>query len=81
MNLTTEVDLAAEWGVDLAKFAELRRQNRWPHVRLGRFDVRYTEDQVAAILEIQTQRSGSRGKTSPAKGLPGQTTRSAKKSA
>lgn len=78
MNLTTEADLAEEWGIPLPKFAELRRQRGWPHVRISRFDVRYTDAQVEAIVEMQTKRP-ERTTTPQAGRLPGQTARSARR--
>lgn len=74
-RLTTEAALAEDFGLTLEKIAELRRRHHWPHVRLGRFDVRYTAEQVAAIVAMETV------KTAPAKatGLAGQTTRSARR--
>ena len=74
MRLTTEADLAEDFGLTPEKAAELRRHHQWPHVRLGRFDVRYTDEQVAAIVDMETV------KTSAPKpvGLAGQTSRSAK---
>jgi len=76
MNLTTEADLAADvFHLPEQKVAELRRQHSWPHVRLGRFDIRYTDEQVAAIVEMHTKRPGANTNPS-AKGLPGQTPRS-----
>ena len=75
MRLTTEAVLAEDFGLTPEKVAELRRRHQWPHVRLGRFDVRYTDEHVAAIVDMETV------KTAPAKptGLAGQTTRSARR--
>lgn len=76
MKLTTEAALAEDFDLTSEKVAELRRRHRWPHVRLGRFDVRYTDEQVAAIVAMETV------KVAPAKvpGLAGQTARSAGRS-
>lgn len=76
-RLTTEADLAEGFGLTAEKIAELRRRHKWPHVRLGRFDVRYTDEQVAAIIAQETVKPQ---KASVA-GLAGQTTRSARRSA
>lgn len=76
MRLITEAALAADFDLPVGKVAELRRRHRWPHVRFGRSDVRYTVEQVAAIVAMQTV------ETKPAKpviGLPGQTSRSARR--
>lgn len=77
--LITEAELA----VDVLRLnseseaAELRRKHKWPHVRLGRFKVRYTEDQVAAIVAMQT----TKPKAEPVVSLSGQTKRSRGRSA
>ena len=73
MKLTTEAELAADvLRIPAAKAAELRRVKKWPHVRLGRFDVRYTDDQVAQIVAMQTRTGGAGGASS----LPTPTSRS-----
>lgn len=76
MSLRTDAAVAEEFGLTLEKFHELRRQHKWPHVRLGRFEFRFTEEQVAEILAMQ---SAVRPRGS--KGLPGQTVGSARRSA
>lgn len=77
--LITEAELAADYlRLDVDKVAELRRKHRWAHVRLGRFEVRYTADQVAAIIAQQT-RTPSKPATPPT--VAGQTTRSRRRSA
>lgn len=73
MKLTSEVDLAAEWGMSPEKVAGLRQKNKWPHVRLSRLDVRYTDDQLAFIV-----REHSVGATTS--NVTGLTTRSARRS-
>ncbi|MBO9523145.1 MAG: hypothetical protein J7518_16555 [Nocardioidaceae bacterium] len=81
MNLTTEAELAENvLHIDPARAADLRRQKGWPHVRLGRFDVRYTDEQVRTIVEMHTRLPEA---TTDAKvtGLPGQTGRSKRRSA
>lgn len=75
MNLRTEAQLAADFGLPVEKVAELRRKRSWPHVRLSRFDVRYTDEQIAEIVERHSQRPKA-GATAPAK-VTGQTSRSA----
>jgi hypothetical protein len=74
-NLTSEADLAAQFGITEAKAAELRRRHKWPHVRLGRFSIRYTPEQVAAIVALETVKP----ETSKASGISGQTSRSARR--
>lgn len=68
-ELVTEKQLAERFGISVKKVAELRRRHDWPHVRFGRFDIRYTEEQVERILTMQTRAARP--------GLPGQTARSA----
>ena len=71
-DLTTEADLAELFGISVDKVGELRRRHKWPHVRLTRTDFRYTPEQVAAIVTMQTVEPTR--DDSPA--LPGQTARS-----
>lgn len=73
--LITEGELAERLRIDAARAAELRRSRNWPHVRLSRFDVRYTEAQVEQVLQIQTVA----GKPKPT--ATGQTAASARRSA
>lgn len=73
MNLTTETQLAEQFGLDIEKASELRRRHNWPHVRLGRFDVRYTDAQVEQIVALHTSAPKSE---SGAATVPGQTKRS-----
>lgn len=74
MNLITEAELAEQFGISPAKAAELRRSRNWPHVRLGRFRVVYTPNQVEEVLVIQSST------TKRANKAPQQTGRSAKRS-
>lgn len=74
-GLTSEADLAAQFGISEAKASELRRRHNWPHVRLGRFHIRYTPEQVAAIVAMETVKPKSAKTT----GLAGQTGRSARR--
>jgi len=71
-SLTTEANLAEQFGLTVEKCAELRRRHGWPHVRLTRFDIRYTPEQVQQILAMQTVRPIGSTKPSPT----GQTARS-----
>lgn len=75
MKLIDETDLAQEFGLPVEKVAELRRKHKWPHVRLTRFSVKYTETQVEAILERHTVRP--KATTETATVATGQTSRSA----
>lgn len=59
-KLITEEQLADLFALDVDKLRELRRRERWPHVRLGRFEIRYTADQVSAIIVSHTVTAGRR---------------------
>lgn len=48
--LITEPELAERLLIDSEKVAKLRRTRKWPHVRITRFEVRYTEAQVEQII-------------------------------
>lgn len=80
MNLTTEPQLAEQFGLTVEKVAELRRRHRWPHVRLGRFDIRYTDAQVEQIVAMHSE-APKRTSAIKGGGIPGQTARSAARSA
>lgn len=54
-TLITDVQLAEDFGLTVERLHELRRRNHWPCVRLSRFEVRFTPDQVAAIVAKQTE--------------------------
>lgn len=54
MNLTTDVDLAASFGITVKKLHELRKRHHWPFVRLGRFEIRFTDEQVREIVAAQS---------------------------
>ncbi len=73
-DFLTEAELAERLNVSELKVREWRRQYGWPHVKIGR-QVRFTEADVAAI-ERQHRVDGERPS-----GLPGQTPRSAARSA
>lgn len=50
LHLTTEADFADMLGKPEAWVAERRRRKGWPHVRLGRFDIRYTDRHIEQII-------------------------------
>lgn len=78
MKLTSEAELAEDFGIEEKKAAELRRKHRWPHVRLGRFDVRYTAEQVRQIVDSQTARPTAAAAASDTSGpVSGQSAKSA----
>ncbi len=74
MTYYTEADLAEMFGVDEPTITKWRRQYDWPHLKMGR-RVRFTE---AAVVEIEGRHhvAGERVRS-----LPGQTSRSAARSA
>lgn len=74
-GLVTDADLAERLGIDLDKLHELRRAKKWPHVRLGRFTFRFTEEQIAEIVASHSFTPGKSDAQAPS--VPGQTARSA----
>lgn len=74
---TTEDELAETFGITLRQARDLRVKHNWPHMRFGRFGVRYTASQVAAIEDLMTVRKSKKASS----GIPGQTTGSQKRSA
>jgi hypothetical protein len=72
--LMSDAEVAAKLGIDdLAKFHTLRRYNGWPFTEVGRGNVRFTDEQFAEIVAMQTRRP----KVSPIKPADGQTKKSA----
>lgn len=54
MKLHTLADLAGYLQIDESEAESLRRRHHWPHVKVGRKNVRFTETQVAAIVAQHT---------------------------
>lgn len=52
----TEEELAERLHLTLDEIAHFRRTRKWPHLRFGRYKVRYTEQQVAQIEALHSQR-------------------------
>lgn len=77
MKLLSEAELAEDFGLDEEKVAKLRRKHRWPHVRLSRFEVRYTEEQVRQIVDSQTTRPAPAAPAGPTSPVAGQSAKSA----
>lgn len=77
-SYTSEEQLAEQFGITLRRARELRAKHQWPHMRFGRFGIRYTATQVSAIEDLMTVRQRQVEK---AAGLPGQTEGSKKRSA
>lgn len=72
----TDRELADRLSISVQKLHELRKRHDWPHVRLGRFDFRFTEEHVAQILE-RHQAGGKRPESVATPAVTGQTARSA----
>jgi len=75
--LTTDTELAARFGITVERFHDLRRRHGWPAVRLGRFDFRFTDEQVAQIIAMQTEKPDAKTGPKTPVTLPGQTAASA----
>jgi hypothetical protein len=54
LTLTTDADLAERFGITVKKLHELRLAKGWPCVKLGRFDIRFTDAQIEQIVSMQT---------------------------
>lgn len=84
MKLTTDVELAEILGLaDAAEVHRLCREQNWPCVRPKRSIWRFTDSQVEQIVLMLTKKAKrSTGNVAQAAGrLPGQTARSARRSA
>jgi len=55
MRLTTDSELAELFHVSVEKLHDLRKRHHWPCVKLGRFDVRFTEAQVEQIVAMHSE--------------------------
>lgn len=54
LRLHTDVEVADLLGLEVDALHELRVRHRWPCVKLGRFHVRFTDDQVRQIVAKHT---------------------------
>ena len=63
--LTTEADLAERFGIGPEEAATLRQKQKWPHVRLSRFKVRYTDEQIEQIIAARSVSPTSRARSPP----------------
>ena len=75
MNLTTDAALAEQFDISIEKLHELRKRHQWPHVRLGRFDIRFTDAQVEQIVALHS--AAPKKKATGSVAVAGQTERSA----
>lgn len=51
---TTEEGLAELLQIDVERMARLRREKKLPHVRVSKFCIRYTPEQVRKAFELLT---------------------------
>jgi hypothetical protein len=82
MELITDAQLAEQFGISVEKLHDLRHRHRWPCVKLGRFEVRFTEAQVEQIVakHTETPATTSTATTASRPAVSGQTARSARRS-
>lgn len=74
----TEAQLASDiLQIDVEKAARLRHKHKWPHVRLGRFDIRYTPAQVEQIAALMTVKA--KAPAAEPRAIKGQTAASARR--
>ena len=73
--MRTDRELADEFGISVEKLHDLRRRHHWPCVKLGRYAIRFTEEQVAQIVSQHSETPTKRQATTTA--VTGQTARSA----
>ncbi len=77
MRLTTDAELAEQMGISLERFHQLRKRRRWPCVRLGRFEVRFTDAQIEQIIAMHTESRARPRRVDDRPSVDGQTQRSA----
>lgn len=76
----TPEQVAEEMQLPLATFLSLKKRHHWVGVKFGRFNLRFTEEQVKEIVRQHTESKNNAGQGSVGP-LPGQTARSAARSA
>lgn len=55
-ELITDAELAEDvFKIDVERLHVLRKRYGWPCTRLGRFDIRFTQEQVDQILAIHAE--------------------------
>lgn len=65
IKLVTPEELAEAFGLeDVAEVHRLRKRHHWPHVKLGRYEFRFTEAQVEQIIASRTVSGGLATKAS-----------------
>lgn len=70
----TDAELADLLHIGAEQLHTLRVRQDWPHVRLSRFEFRFTEEQVEQILALRTRGGGEKSREPR---IDGQTARSA----
>lgn len=75
MNLSTDQELADMLGITVTDVRNSCRSKGWPCVKPKRSVWRFTDEQVAAIVAMQTVKP----KATKSAGLAGQTSRSARR--
>jgi hypothetical protein len=73
-HLLTVEDLAAELKLPVERTKRLARENDWPCIRFSRKSVRYSPDNVAAIVSMHAAKPKPRAAKTA--GVPGQTAHS-----
>lgn len=68
LNLSSEADLAAILGVSVKQTQRLRLKHNWEHVCLGKNTVRYTDHQIAIIIDSRTVRPPTTQEAAPVAG-------------
>lgn len=72
MNVVTLAELAESFKISETEAEALRRRHRWPHLKIGRKNVRFTDAQVAAIIAQHTESAAAKSPvavpTMPARG-------------
>jgi len=77
MKLLTDAELAEAMKIPVEHLHRLRKRYHWPCVRLGRWEYRFTDEQVEQIIAQHTEEN--RPDAKPV--LTGQTAASARRSA
>lgn len=54
VTLITMEELAEAFQIPVEELEVLRRRHRWPHVKVGRRNVRFTPGQVEEIIAMHT---------------------------
>lgn len=83
-TLRSDQDLATILGKSPAAVKQMRLKNQWPHVKLNRNTVRYTDAQIQQIIASMTvvpENAPAAAPAAPVVAIQGQTSRSARRAA